>query len=163
MLFQSRSKHLLIYHCVLLYLTALSCRVFTLLWRDWSICFCVHICSMGGNCKLSASSVIFNFLFWESLFTVVKDVWSYSVNLFLEVDVLPISGFVAAECIDRYKWDLFWKVHQLKRTCIIWVKQFDKEHHLVVWSYLYVLHVSVLFLMLGKGEEVIEASPWFFS
>lgn len=138
---------------------SLSCGVFTLLRRDWSIYFwCVNICSLDGNCKLSASSIIFNFLFWESWFTVVKD----EVILIIFCTASQCCC-VAVECIDRYKWDLFWKVLQLKRTYIIWIKQFDQEDHLAVWSYLHVLHVSVRFLMLGKEEEVIEASLWFLA
>lgn len=153
------------YDFLLLYPMSQSCRVFTLLWKDWSICFwCVNICSMGGNCKLSASSIIFNFLLWESWLLVVKDVWRYSGNLqSWSCSAAYQCCCIAVECIDRYKWDLFWKVLQLRRTWVFWVKQFDKEDHLAVWSYLHMLHRSVLFLMLGREEEVIEASLWFLA
>lgn len=114
--------------------------------------------------KLSASSIVFKFLFWESCFIVVKDVWSYSGNLqSWSCCTANQCCCIAVECINRYKWDLFWKVLQLRRIYIFWVKQFDKEDHLAVGSYLYMLHVSVLFLMLGREKEVVEASLWFLA
>lgn len=84
---QVKAPELLSVYCFLLLgLVALnSGRVPTLLWITVQFFWCTNIWNMGGNRKLSASSIAFHFLFLEGDLVVFKDVWSYWWSSALEL------------------------------------------------------------------------------